>query len=127
MDEDVNAYWLEAPETPDAVKDEWQRAEQASQDWFRQMRRKVALHDALTFRLIRTLDAGTQRRTDHRREPRARNVRTTKRRARAPSRSYGDSEPEPPEHFVEVGRLAAASVRLWAHEQRRLARRRLAA
>jgi hypothetical protein len=61
-----------------------------------------------------------------RRQPRSRSVRTGARRARAPSR-LGDDDPEPPPHPFDVGRLAAASVRLWAHEQRRLARRRVAA
>jgi hypothetical protein len=53
------------------------------------------------------------------REPRRRSVRTGSRKARAPG-SQGDD----PDDLI---RLAAASVRLWAHVRRREARPRLAA
>jgi hypothetical protein len=57
---------------------------------------------------------------------RRRNVRTRRAKARAPSR-LGDDDPEPePLTSFDLGRLAVVSMRSWAHEQRRLGRRRLA-
>jgi hypothetical protein len=54
---------------------------------------------------------------------RKRSVVTRRARARSPG-SSSDSEPEPE---LEVSVLAVVSARMWAHEQRRLARRRVAA
>jgi hypothetical protein len=62
------------------------------------------------------------------RSPGARRTRTSvgRRRASPASSSDGDSESAPPKRF-DLDRTAAVYVRLEAHEQRRLARRRVAA
>lgn len=67
---------------------------------------------------------GCRQRPNRRRESRRRrNVRTRRAKARAPSGD--DSEPEP-NPLAGLVRLTAA-VRCWAHEQRRLGARRVAA
>jgi hypothetical protein len=90
--------------------------------WVRRFQRNVAL-DRIVLR--RRAPIGVRRSA-----PRQSRPRQTHRVTRAgssrdgPSRSDdGDSEP-PPEH--DLGRLAAVSVRLWAHGMRRLAHQKVA-
>jgi hypothetical protein len=89
------------------------------------MRRHVRNHDVAVAAARRqanrpTLPRPRGRQTSHARPSVRRPVRQ---RARSPGRLSGDDDPSPP----DLVRLAAASVRLWAHVQRREARRRLAA
>lgn len=89
-------------------------------------RRRIRRADALGQRQVRRQLEPVRplRSHSHGREPGRRSVRAGPKRARAPSR-LGDDDPEPAPKPQPLTNLAA-SVRMWAHERRRLARRRYA-
>jgi hypothetical protein len=90
--------------------------------WVRRFRRNVAL-DRLVLR--RQATTQVQVRSTAQRQSRPRQTRRVTRAGSSrdgPSRSDDDSESPK----SDLGRLAAVSVRLWAHEMRRLARQKVA-
>jgi hypothetical protein len=116
------ACWLDAPETPEPVKAEWEQGERRFQEDLRRMRLSVARHDALAARKPSGKADPVARPPERQREPRRQNVRAGSRRARAPASKADDDSPLP-----DVARLAVASTRLWAHVRRREAREKAAA
>ena len=125
------AYWLDAPETPTEVTEEFEEGVQEQADDFRRMRLAVARHDALAARDAQIPhEKPSHRPAPRSATPRRRSTRTGPRRARAPASSGDDpdSDPEPERrHSFDLGWLDVASSRMWTRVRRREARRKLAA
>ena len=121
---DGEACWLDAPETPEPVKQDWAQAEREFAEDLRQMRLAVARHDLAT--RGRTCSRATPIAYARPRGPRRRSVRSSPRRARAPSGSQ-DDDPDPPSRdLAALPGFQAASARMLHHVGRRRAATRAA-